>query len=69
MEKDRQEICEAISEMLDNPDASGIYPTTKCFDRLELYMKKLRKKASLSRLPDKDYYENRLFHDLPISED
>ncbi len=35
----RQEIYEAISEMLDNPDECGIYPTTKCYDRLEAYCK------------------------------
>jgi len=33
----RQEIHEAISDMLDNPDKHGIYPTTKCYDRLEAY--------------------------------
>lgn len=33
----RQEVYEAISEMLDNPDECGIYPTTKCYDRLEVY--------------------------------
>lgn len=26
---------EIISEMLDNPDEIGIYPTTKCFERLD----------------------------------
>ena len=24
-----------ISEMLDNPDEYGIYPTTKCFEQLD----------------------------------
>ena len=24
-----------ISEMLDNPDENGIYPTTKCFEQLD----------------------------------
>ena len=24
-----------ISEMLDNPDKYGIYPTTKCFEQLD----------------------------------
>ena len=24
-----------ISEMLDNPDKNGIYPTTKCFEQLD----------------------------------
>lgn len=31
----RGQICKIISEMLDNPDSSGIYPTTKCYDELE----------------------------------
>lgn len=34
----RKEICDAISEMLDNPDDCGIYPTTKCYDRLETFI-------------------------------
>jgi len=30
-----------ISEMLDNPDDNGIYPTTKCFEQLdELFNRK-----------------------------
>ncbi len=37
----RQEIYKAISEMLDNPDECGIYPTTKCYDRLEAYCNSL----------------------------
>jgi hypothetical protein len=31
----RGQICKIISEMLDNPDDCGIYPTTKCFNQLE----------------------------------
>jgi hypothetical protein len=31
-------ICKVISEMLDNPDKNGIYPTTKAYDRLEHYI-------------------------------
>ena len=34
----RTEICNAISEMLDNPDSIGIYKTTKCYDRLEKWV-------------------------------
>lgn len=30
-----------ISEMLDNPDKHGIYPTTKCFDELDALFDKL----------------------------
>ena len=33
----RKFICDVISEMLDNPDEHGIYPTTRAFDRLEKY--------------------------------
>lgn len=35
MSINRKAIEIIISEMLDNPDESGIYPTTKCFDALE----------------------------------
>lgn len=35
MDKDRKVIYEIISEMLDNPDEHGIYPTTRAYDRLE----------------------------------
>lgn len=37
-EEIRTEICAAISEMLDNPDRIGIYPTTRCFNRLEQFI-------------------------------
>lgn len=33
--KDRKEICKIISDMLDNPDDNGIYPTSTAFARLE----------------------------------
>lgn len=36
--KNRTEICEAISEMLDNPDECGICSTGRCYDRLERFM-------------------------------
>lgn len=42
--EDRAEICDAVSEMLDNPDESGIYPTTRCYDRLEKYIESVRRK-------------------------
>jgi len=32
----RGEICKIISKMLDSPDKYGIYPTTKCYDELEV---------------------------------
>lgn len=31
----RKKICDIISRMLDNPDESGIYPTTIAYDELE----------------------------------
>ena len=39
---DRAVICEIISEMLDNPDEHGTYPTTRAFDKLEEYIKFIR---------------------------
>jgi len=30
-----------ISEMLDNPDEYGIYPTTKCFNELDALFEKI----------------------------
>jgi hypothetical protein len=35
----RGEVCKIISEMLDNPDEYGIYPTTRCYDKLESFIK------------------------------
>lgn len=35
MDKFQKERTEAISEMFDNPDKYGIYPTTKLFARLD----------------------------------
>ena len=41
-EEYRADVCRIISEMLDNPDNCGIYPTTKCFnDLLELIQQAL----------------------------
>lgn len=31
----RSEICKIVSEMLDNPDKDGIYPTTRCYEQLD----------------------------------
>jgi len=39
---DRKVICDIISEMLDNPDENEIYPTTRCYDKLEKYIKDVR---------------------------
>lgn len=45
MEIDRHNIYRIISDMLDNPDKSGIYPTSTCFTRLELYIEGVRAEA------------------------
>lgn len=45
MDKDRTTICNIISNMLDNPDQYGIYPTTKAFDELESYIEGVRTEA------------------------
>lgn len=45
MEKDKTAICNIISEMLDNPDEVGIYPTTKAFNKLEEYIDGVRAEA------------------------
>jgi len=43
--KDRSKICEIISEMLDNPDESGIYPTTAAYNKLEQLISDVRSEA------------------------
>jgi len=45
MIKDRTVICEIISEMLDNPDDLGIYPTTEAYSKLEAYVGRVRAEA------------------------
>lgn len=45
MEKDRATICNIISEMLDNPNKDGIYPTTNAYDALEKYIEGARIEA------------------------
>jgi hypothetical protein len=45
MKIDRTEIVKIISEMLDNPDESGIYPTSTAYTRLEHYCEKVRHEA------------------------
>ena len=45
---------ETISEMLDNPDSYGIYPTTKAFERIDREVLNLiaqeRRKAKIEEL-------------------
>lgn len=45
MDKDRTEICKIISDMLDNPDKHGIYPTGTAYTRLEHYIESVRAQA------------------------
>lgn len=45
MEKDREEICKIMSDMLDNPDDSGVYPTSTAYTRLEHYIEMQRIEA------------------------
>jgi len=42
---DRSVICGIISDMLDNPDESEIYPTSTAYGRLETYIQKVRIEA------------------------
>ena len=42
MKQDRKAICDIISEMLDNPDGSSIYPTSTAFTKLEHYIERVR---------------------------
>ena len=42
MERDRTEICKIISEMLEHPDSSGIYPTSTAYIKLEHYIEQER---------------------------
>lgn len=43
--KDRTVICGIISDMLDNPDKHGIYPTSTAYTRLERYIEGVRMEA------------------------
>lgn len=45
MDKDRTAICKIISDMLDNPDSCGIYPTSTAYTRLEHYIEGVRAEA------------------------
>ncbi len=36
--KDRTKICKIISNMLNNPNEHGIYPTDTAYSQLEMYM-------------------------------
>ena len=43
--QDRSDICDIISEMLDNPDKHGIYQTTIAYNKLEDLMRDIRKET------------------------
>jgi hypothetical protein len=45
MDKDRTAICKIVSKMLDNPNGSGIYPTSTAFIELEHYIEGVRAEA------------------------
>ena len=45
MDKDRTAICKIISDMLDNPNEHGIYPTSTAYARLEHYIEGARAEA------------------------
>ena len=45
MNKDRTAICEIVSEMLDNPDEYGIFPTTVAYEKLEALVNAARFEA------------------------
>jgi hypothetical protein len=45
MEKDRTAICKILSDMFDNPDKHGIYPTSTAYTRLEHYIEGVRSEA------------------------
>lgn len=45
MDKDRTAICKIMSKMLDNPDESGIYPTSTAYIELEHYIENTRAEA------------------------
>jgi len=44
-DKIRTKICKLMSEMLDNPDEYGIYPTSRFMSKMEDYCLKLRHEA------------------------
>jgi len=45
MDKDRTAICKIVSKMLDNPDKSGIFPTSTAYTELEHYIEGVRAEA------------------------
>lgn len=58
-EKIRGKICELMSEMLDNPDENGIYPTSRFMWKMETYI--------LEQITEKDAEIERLQPFTPTS--
>lgn len=52
---DRSLIAHIISEMLDSADASGIYQTSKAFDKLESLVAKARAEVPEQRAPGEEH--------------
>lgn len=42
---DRERVADIVNAMLDDPDHLGIYPTTKCFDKLQELLGSVRAEA------------------------
>jgi len=42
---DRERVVAIVNEMLDDPNPIGIYPTTKCFDKLQELLGSVRAQA------------------------
>ena len=45
MKRDRSTVYDIINDMLNNPDAQGIYPTSTAYIRLEHYIEQVRMEA------------------------
>ena len=54
----RGNICDCISRMLDNPGPCKIYPTTKCYDELEQYIRALLRSMVPDKLPVDDSWQD-----------
>ena len=52
----RTKICELMSEMLDNPDQDGIYPTSKFMWEMETYILSFQKRITELELNLKAFY-------------
>ena len=59
-----------ISEMLDNPDGHGIYPTTKCFEELDNLFEQIRseEQAKTEKIAHEAWLQALKKHHGPLSE-